>query len=66
MLLVKSIEQLGSNLLFVWKKRLTIEEKRLFASDKPWYVHVHGFTGFSCNHKKGSDKSGGSHLSDQW
>jgi len=29
--LVKSIEQLGSNLLFVWKKRLTIEEKRLFA-----------------------------------
>ena len=29
--LVNSIEQLGTNLLFVWKKRLTIEEKRLFA-----------------------------------
>lgn len=29
--LVNSIEKLGSNLLFVWKKRLTIEEKRLFA-----------------------------------
>ena len=29
--LVNSIEQLGTNLLFVWKKRLTIEEKRMFA-----------------------------------
>ncbi len=29
--LVSSIERLGTNLLFVWKKRLTIEEKRLFA-----------------------------------
>ena len=29
--LVSSIERLGTNLLFVWKKRLTIEEKRMFA-----------------------------------
>jgi putative ABC transport system permease protein len=29
--LVSSIEQLGTNLLFVWKKRLTVEERRMFA-----------------------------------
>ena len=29
--LVNSIERLGTNLLFVWKKRLTVEERRLFA-----------------------------------
>ena len=29
--LVSSIERLGTNLLFVWKKRLTIEERRMFA-----------------------------------
>ncbi len=29
--LVNSIERLGTNLLFVWKKRLTIEERRMFA-----------------------------------
>ncbi len=29
--LVSSIERLGTNLLFVWKKRLTMEEKRMFA-----------------------------------
>ena len=29
--LVKSIEQLGANLLFVWKKSLTVEEQRQFA-----------------------------------
>jgi len=29
--LVNSIERLGTNLLFVWKKRLTVEEKRMFA-----------------------------------
>jgi putative ABC transport system permease protein len=29
--LVDSIEKLGTNLLTVWKKRLTIEERRLFA-----------------------------------
>jgi putative ABC transport system permease protein len=29
--LVSSIERLGTNLLFVWKKRLTVEEKRMFA-----------------------------------
>ncbi len=29
--LVSSIEKLGTNLLFVWKKRLTMEEKRMFA-----------------------------------
>ncbi len=29
--LVNSIEKLGTNLLFVWKKRLTIEERRMFA-----------------------------------
>ena len=29
--LVNSIEQLGTNLLFVWKKRLTVEERRLYA-----------------------------------
>jgi putative ABC transport system permease protein len=29
--LVSSIEKLGTNLLFVWKKRLTLEEKRLFS-----------------------------------
>ena len=29
--LVKSIERLGTNLLFVWKKRLTVEERRLYA-----------------------------------
>ncbi len=29
--LVNSIERLGTNLLFVWKKRLTVEERRLYA-----------------------------------
>ncbi|MDR4494450.1 MAG: ABC transporter permease [Nitrospirales bacterium] len=29
--LVNSIERLGTNLLFVWKKRLTVEERRMFA-----------------------------------
>lgn len=29
--LVSSIERLGTNLLFVWKKRLTVEERRMFA-----------------------------------
>jgi len=29
--LVKSIERLGTNLLFVWKKSLTVEEQRKFA-----------------------------------
>ncbi len=29
--LVSSIEKLGTNLLFVWKKRLTIDERRMFA-----------------------------------
>jgi len=29
--LVNSIERLGTNLLFVWKNRLTVEEKRMFA-----------------------------------
>jgi putative ABC transport system permease protein len=29
--LVSSIERLGTNLLFVWKKRLTIEERRMYA-----------------------------------
>lgn len=29
--LVSSIEKLGTNLLFVWKKRLTVDEKRMFA-----------------------------------
>lgn len=29
--LVSSIERLGTNLLFVWKKRLTIDERRMFA-----------------------------------
>ena len=29
--LVNSIERLGTNLLFVWKKRLTVEERRVFA-----------------------------------
>ena len=29
--LVNSIERLGTNLLFVWKKRLTVEERRIFA-----------------------------------
>lgn len=29
--LVNSIERLGTNLLYVWKKRLTIEERRMFA-----------------------------------
>jgi len=29
--LVSSIERLGTNLLFVWKKRLTVDEKRMFA-----------------------------------
>ena len=29
--LVSSIERLGSNLLFVWKKRLTVEERRMYA-----------------------------------
>ncbi len=29
--LVKSIERLGTNLLFVWKKSLTLEEQRKFA-----------------------------------
>lgn len=29
--LVNSIERLGTNLLFVWRKSLTVEEKRLFA-----------------------------------
>ncbi len=29
--LVNSIERLGTNLLFVWKKRLTLEERRLYA-----------------------------------
>ena len=28
--LVKSIERLGTNLLFVWKKSLTVEEQRFF------------------------------------
>ena len=28
--LVSSIERLGTNLLFVWKKSLTVEEQRLF------------------------------------
>ncbi len=30
--LVNSIEKLGTNLVSVWKKRLTVEERRLFAS----------------------------------
>ena len=29
--IVNSIERLGTNLLFVWKKRLTVEERRLYA-----------------------------------
>ena len=29
--LVNSIERLGTNLLFVWKKRLTVEERRMYA-----------------------------------
>jgi len=29
--LVNSIERLGTNLLFVWKKRLTLEERRMYA-----------------------------------
>ncbi len=29
--LVSSIERLGTNLLFVWKKRLTVEERRMYA-----------------------------------
>jgi putative ABC transport system permease protein len=29
--LVHSLERMGTNLLFVWKKRLTVEERRLFA-----------------------------------
>ena len=29
--LVDSIERLGTNLLFVWKKRLTVEERRMYA-----------------------------------
>jgi len=29
--LVSSLERLGTNLLFVWKKRLTVEERRMFA-----------------------------------
>ena len=29
--LVNSIERLGTNLLFVWKKRMTVEERRLYA-----------------------------------
>ncbi|WNM60476.1 ABC transporter permease [Candidatus Nitrospira neomarina] len=29
--LVNSLERMGTNLLFVWKKRLTVEERQLFA-----------------------------------
>ncbi len=29
--LVSSIERLGTNLLYVWKKRLTVEERRMYA-----------------------------------
>ncbi len=31
MWLVHSLERMGTNLLFVWKKRLTVEERQLFA-----------------------------------